>query len=125
MENLEIPGTYDQPAVSFNALEGKLAISGRSFSDDLTEFYHNLLTWIREYAEMPVERTSLSIRCDLLDELSLKYMVEIINELEKVGKKRQLEVEWIYDPQDEESKEAGEAIQSVVSSQITLRTSGD
>jgi hypothetical protein len=121
MENIEISGTSKTPDVSFNALSGKLEISGRSIPENSYQFYEPLLSWLDNYANTPQKSTQLTFRLDYFNTSSSMYILGILKKLEKLhiaGHKA--EVKWFYDADDEDMLQTGEDLKQIVRLPIAM-----
>ena len=122
MEKLTIQGTDSTPRVSFDHLKGSFELSGRSFSENVAEFYHPLILWVEKYIEIPLEETHLSINLDLINDSSMKYLVSLFNLLEGLKKKgKSISVTWWFMEDDEETKEIGESFLSLTNLKINIQ----
>jgi len=115
MDNLIVEGTKQSPAVSFNAISGKLELSGRSIPENSFEFYNPLLEWLGEYAKAPKDQTVLKVYLEYFNTSSSKYILEVLKKLKEVLKAEgvKVKVDWCYDEDDEEMMETGEDYEDV------------
>jgi len=108
-EELGIKSTDKTPFVWF-VNDGALTIKGRSIPEDGTEFYINIFDWIQKYMENPHPSTILSIELEYLNDISAKYLLKIINDLNRSCPK--FSIEWNYVAGDVDTREMGEILES-------------
>ena len=114
MTNIEIEGTKQTPAISFNASTGVLKLSGRSIPENTFEFFNPVLLWLDEYNLVAKDETIINVKLEYFNTSSSKYILEIFKRLKGIlndGKK--VSVKWYYDEDDEEMMETGEDYQDV------------
>lgn len=109
MENLTIEATKSSPFLQFLKEEGRMQISGQSYPENAAAFYEPVLAWLRDYFQSPAEKTVLSINIIYLNTSSSKIFINIFDLFEEQHKSgKQVEVQWLYDPENEVSLEWGE-----------------
>jgi SiaC family regulatory phosphoprotein len=124
MESLIIENTNKTPKVFFNALNGKMELTGRSIPENSFQFYEPLLQWIDEYSKSPQEHTQFSFRLDYFNTSSSMYILGILKKLERLhldGKV--VKVFWHYDSEDEDMLQTGEDLKQIVKIPIEMTES--
>jgi hypothetical protein len=109
MENIEIQPTATTPKISFRPGDGFFEISGKSLPENSYDFFQPLLEYVEAYAENPVESTKVVFRLQYFNTASTSHFLRIIKKFEKIhAAGKSVEVQWFYDEDDEDMKEAGE-----------------
>jgi hypothetical protein len=109
MQYLEIEPTYKSPKVTFNPIEGKLVIEGRSVLEKVEEFYRPLLNWLDDYIKQ-VSQGPLEFIFDLeyVNLATTKRLLFCFYKLHKLQKKGiEVKVTWRYATNDKEALELG------------------
>lgn len=109
MEKIEIEPTATTPKVVFRPEDGYFEISGKSLPENSFEFYKPLLDFIEEYTEKPFSTTSLVFKLQYFNTSSTSHFLRMIKKFERIHSDgKQAQVQWFYDEEDEDMKEAGE-----------------
>jgi hypothetical protein len=106
-EELGIKPTKKTPFVWFLP-SGKLTLKGRSIPEDGSLFFEPLYDWVREYLKNPNESTVLTIELEYLNDITSKYLLRIINDLNSACD--HFTVKWRYETGDEDMLELGEIL---------------
>ena len=110
MENLQIEATKSSPEINFNSETHVLAITGESYPENTTQFYQQVFEWLEKYmAEVKNEKIIFNIELIYFNSSSSKVLMDLfdmLDELHEDGK--DIEVNWIYDEDNDASLEYGE-----------------
>lgn len=121
MENIQLEGTGRTPAVTFNATQGTLEISGRSIPENSISFYKPLFDWIDTYIEQPREQTNIVFNLEYFNTSSSKCILDMLRKLEKLSiAGHKAKVEWHYEDGDEDMEESGNDFKSLIKLDIDL-----
>lgn len=121
METINIEPSVKTPRIIFDAIEGILEIEGRSIPENSTEFYKPIFEWLDLYIETPVSNTKFNFKLEYFNTSSSKCILDVLRKLEKLHKNgNAVVVNWYYEEDDEDMKEAGENYQRIVSVPIDL-----
>lgn len=121
MESLIIENTNKTPKVFFNALNGKMELTGRSIPENSFQFYEPLLQWIDEYVKSPHEQTCFTFKLDYFNTSSSMYILGILKKLEKMYVEgKNVRVLWYYDAEDEDMLQTGEDLRQIVKIPIEM-----
>ena len=110
MKNFIIKRTESTPSIEMNAQKGIIRIIGKSYPENSFEFYEEFISWIKKYFNRNnLPKTTLYF--EITYENSSSSMVyfnlfEYLNEL--AGKGIALEINWIYDTDNDTALEKGE-----------------
>ena len=120
MENLIIEKTNETPQVIFNGDKGFFSIAGKSYPENVTDFYQPLLDYIESYKLNPQEKTTLEFRWLYYNTSTSKMIVKIIMLLKDANK--DFEIKWIckkdFDVIIEKGKELKEVLEVNLSIEI-------
>lgn len=110
MNNLIIEETIFTPRIEFNK-NGTLLMKGKSYPENSFEFFEPVMDWIEEYFESNAQyKTIFNIEITYFNSSTSKVLFDMLDLFEENCDEHQIEVNWIYDKDDESSKEAGEDI---------------
>jgi hypothetical protein len=121
MEPINIEPSVKTPKISFDDGSGALEIEGRSIPENSTEFYKPVFEWLDAYIDAPSANTEFAFKLEYFNTSSSKCILDVLRKLEKLhinGNK--VVVNWFYEEDDEDMKEAGENYQRIVSVPIQL-----
>lgn len=118
MERLYLKPTELSPEIILSPHENIFKITGRSSPEDVRTLYYPVLDWIKAFIEIVLEGNSLHFSTEnpfvlkleftYFNSSSAKFLYDIIMELKKLllaG--TPVKVQWIYDEEDIDLKEAG------------------
>ena len=121
MDNYKTKKTSQTPEISLNAITGDLSFLGRSLPEDSSVFYKPVFSWLDEYTMNPAKKTSVIFGLDYFNTASAKAIFSIIVKFDKLSKNNhQININWLYDEDDEDMKELGEEYQDLFSIPIEL-----
>lgn len=114
MKNLVIASTKKTPEIIFKTT-GDLMISGNSLPGDITKFYQPILDWLEELKIKSPSKISISFELEHVNTSSTRMILQILRKLSKIANgKKNLRIIWIYDPEDSDMLEQGEAMQEIL-----------
>ena len=130
MQKLNIERTPVTPGIRFSPDENVFFIRGTSSPEDVRALYYPVIDWIRKFidealnggykiynAENPVR---FQIDPDYFNSSSAKFFYDILIELKKLPPAGlPVNVEWYYDEEDTDMKEAGADISLLVEMEFT------
>ena len=110
MENLIIEETKYTPAINLDAKEGIFSISGKSYPENTFEFYKPMMDWAEEYFnDKNQDKTVVNIEIIYFNSSSSKLFFDFFDVLdESHNNGKDINVNWIYDKDNEAALEAGE-----------------
>lgn len=108
MEKLHLDATQYTPEISLDP-NGVIAFTGKSYPENTFDFYQPVMEWLDQYFgnELP-ERTVVNMEIIYFNSSSSKLFFDMFDMMEEAGSAHALEVNWIYDPENESAREAGE-----------------
>ena len=121
MEKLYISRTRNTPEINFSPLENIFLIRGISSPEDVRAMYYPVIEWIKQYIDEILEAGNSNFTSDsplrfqvelkYFNSSSAKFLYDIFQELNRlVPSGIPFVVEWVYDKEDIDLKEAGSEI---------------
>ncbi|HTA82356.1 MAG TPA: DUF1987 domain-containing protein [Bacteroidia bacterium] len=115
MEVITIESTPKTPSIKFDSKQGKLEIKGRSIPENSVEFYKPLVESLERYASTPTTPTQVDIQLEYFNTASSKCILDVLKRLETIHRQgNQVIINWYYEEDDEDMREAGEDYQAIV-----------
>lgn len=118
MEKYSVEATQNTPTIKFDFVTGELNISGRSIPENSIEFYNPLFSAIDTYLSNPNRKnaTILNIQLEYYNSSSSACLLSVFKKLEKFNKGAGLpvNVNWMYEENDEDILAAGKNFEGMV-----------
>jgi hypothetical protein len=125
MQQLYIEQTNLTPEIHFSPDENIFFMRGNSAPEDVRAMYYPVIKWIKTFIDDVLEgryrkfssEHPLKFQSDLeyFNSSSAKFLFDIFNELKRLTTGNiPVVVEWVYDVEDTDQKEAGEDIALLV-----------
>lgn len=114
MENLYIEASKYTPEVMFDASSQILEIKGESYPENTAEFYAPVFSWINELLEQAKPDSQLTINMEIIyfNSSSSKVLMDLFDLFEdRASQGMNIQVNWIYDEENESALEYGEEFQ--------------
>jgi len=109
MENLSIEETKYTPKINMNATTGVIEMTGKSYPENTFEFYAPVMSWLDEYfSEKADDVTVVNMEIIYFNSSSSKLFFDFFDVLDEAKDDNKIEVNWIYDEDNESAEEAGE-----------------
>jgi len=130
MQNLYIEPTQTTPEINFSPEENIFLIRGISSPEDVRALYYPVSEWIKIFIDDLLEgeykhfntKNPLKFRIDMsyFNSSSAKFFYDIFSELKRVTSSDiPVIVEWCYDEEDNDMKEAGADISQLAEMKFT------
>lgn len=108
MENLKFEATKYTPQINLDTT-GTISLVGKSYPENTFEFYAPMIKWIEEYFEAnPADTTTVNMEIIYFNSSSSKLFFDLFDLLEENAKNHTIQINWIYDEENESAQEAGE-----------------
>ena len=118
-ENVNISEGTKTPAIYLNKDEGSIKIRGVSIPENSKSFYENLILWVADYAENPQPKTSVLLALRYMNTSTTMVINKVLRKLDlDIQSPNELEVEWIFEEDDNEMKDVGEFYQELLSHKL-------
>ncbi len=115
METLELQAKNNTPYINFDASTGIMVMKGRSTPENSVEYYEPITNWVLNYIQSPAANTIIKVQFEYFNTSSSKCILDVLKkfaEIHKAGKSAK--VEWYFEEDDEDMKEAGEDYGDIV-----------
>jgi hypothetical protein len=130
MLKLCIPSGVNTPEIYFSPEENIFVIKGKSAPEDVRALYYPVISWVKEYTNslladaqsVYTPENPLKFKVDLLyfNSSSAKFLNDIFTELRRLSPKGIcVRIEWFYDEEDIDMKDAGTDISILADMEFT------
>lgn len=109
MDNLYLPATQYTPEITLDG-SGSISMSGKSYPENTFEFYKPVMEWLEHYFETSENaKTTVNMEIIYFNSSSSKLFFDFFDLLEEASANgKEVEVNWLYDEENESALEAGE-----------------
>ena len=112
MENLIIKKTKYTPQIELDAQNGTMLMVGKSYPENTFEFYNPVMKWLDAYFdENAKEKTTINLEIIYFNSSSSKLFFDLFDLFEEKSEEHTIEINWIYDEENESALETGEDFQ--------------
>ena len=109
MENLTIEMTKYTPLIDLDAQKGTISMNGKSYPENTFDFYKPVMDWVEMYFEENAqEKTTINMEIIYFNSSSSKLFFDFFDLVEEASEANTIEINWIYDAENESALEAGE-----------------
>ncbi|MGE0638537.1 MAG: DUF1987 domain-containing protein [Bacteroidia bacterium] len=121
MRILKINETPQTPKVEFNAADSTITFMGRIMCEDAPDFFEPINNWLKEYELEAPDKTLLNIDLEYINTSSSKCLLNMMKRLEHLKERgKDVEVNWIYESDDDDMEEAGKDFHLMVNMPFRL-----
>lgn len=120
-EPIIIEKTGSTPEVIFDKDNSVFRISGRSIVENAHEFYQPIRSWLKEYLKDPNNSTELILNYEYLNSSSSLQLMKLVFLLEKISAHKRIKIVWLYEKDDELTKERGEELMNSTDLDFTVK----
>ena len=114
MDDLFIEGNQFNPTVNFCYNTGIMQLSGKSYPENVDEFYAPVWEWIEADLIAPQVATTIDVSLEYLNTASAKMLLDIlikVKNLQSAG--NELKLVWKYYEDDEDMEDFADHIRTV------------
>ena len=109
MENLKIEATKYTPEISLDASTGTISMIGKSYPENTFDFYKPVMDWMETYFDgNALDKTVINMEIIYFNSSSSKLFFDFFDLIEESSEENNIEINWIYDEENESALEAGE-----------------
>jgi hypothetical protein len=109
MQNLNIEQTKYTPDISLNAENGIISMVGKSYTENTFDFYKPVMDWMETYFDGNAkDETVINMEIIYFNSSSSKLFFDFFDLVEESSSDNSIEINWIYDEENESALEAGE-----------------
>ncbi len=121
MEPLIIEATAECPSINIDGDSGVFLISGKSYPENVNDFYKPLFDYMEIYKKTPKPKTILEFRWIYYNTATSKIIIRLISSLKHLtATGTEVEIKWRCRKDDELMIEKGEEIKNVVGMNFTI-----
>lgn len=114
MQKLVFESTEETPSVILDKEKGTFDISGKSFMEDVQEYYEPIISWLKEYRQNPNPETVFNFEVEYINTASSKMFLDVLIELENIHRDgNKVQVIWKYREDDEDMESTGYEFQEM------------
>ena len=107
MKRLSLAATQYTPEISMDPA-GTISMVGKSYPENTFDFYEPVMRWLEEYFHHPAEKTIVNMEIIYFNSSSSKLFFDFFDILDEHSNEHAIEVNWIFDKENENAKESGE-----------------
>jgi hypothetical protein len=112
IKKLELKAQIDTPFVSLDPHTGICDILGKSYPEDISAFYMQVIDWFEEYTYEGKNDLTINMKLSYFNSASQKVFTEIFEKLMD-GKHFKITVNWYYSAEDDEIFENGKIYEAL------------
>lgn len=108
LENIKIEETKYTPEISLD-ISGTVSLKGKSYPENTFEFYAPIMKWLEAYFDAH-DKSKMVLNMEIIyfNSSSSKLFFDMFDLLEEASVNHDVEINWIYDKENESALEAGE-----------------
>jgi hypothetical protein len=108
MEPLHLNATQYTPEITLDPA-GTVTMAGKSYPENTFEFYKPVMEWMEAYfSGNAAGKTVFNMEIIYFNSSSSKLFFDLFDLLDENRKEHEIEINWIYDGENESALEAGE-----------------
>ena len=130
MQKLHIEKTDLTPEIYLSPDENSFRISGVSAPEDVRALYYPVIEWIKSFVDKTLEGSvrifgkenpiNFHVNLSYFNSSSAKFLFDIFTELKRLKEAgTAVVIEWYYEPEDTDMREAGSDIAELVDMEFT------
>lgn len=121
MQTIVIPQTNETPEIVLDASKGIFSFSGKSFPENVNDFYKETITYLEAYVQQPKDKTTLEFSWLYFNTATSKIIVKIIMLLKTVNKAgKTVEIKWYCSPDDDLIIEKGNEFMELLGGDFSI-----
>lgn len=122
MLDLIIEDTTKTPSVEF-LINGELRIAGRSIPENAVDFFNPLINWVKSLKASLPPSITFTVELEYINTSSSKLLLDLFRILDGIflSNKSKVEIIWMYDYEDEDSRDESDSYISDLSVPFTLK----
>lgn len=112
METLKIEAGKETPRIYCDGANGHFSISGKSYPENVNDFYEGVFDYIEQYKENTPPKTTLVFNWLYYNTATSKVIMKIIMRLKEISE--DFQIKWYYKKDFDLIKEKGEEIKDIL-----------
>lgn len=122
MQTLVIPQTNETPEIVLDGSKGTFSFAGKSFPENVNDFYNETIKYIEAYVQQPKDKTTLEFSWVYFNTATSKIIVKIIMLLKTVNKTgKSFEIKWNCSPDDDLIIEKGNEFAELLGADFSIQ----
>jgi len=118
MEKLIIEATSQTPQINFDGANGTFSLSGKSYPENVNEFYKPVFDYIEVYKQNQQGKTTVEFNWLYYNTATTKIIIKMIMLLKNIC--NELEINWICDKEFDLIIEKGREIKEVLGVNLNI-----
>jgi hypothetical protein len=118
MKKLTIEAGKETPKINFDGSIGYFNISGKSYPENVNDFYEPIFEYIEQYQQNIQPKTTLEFNWLYYNTATAKVIMKIIMQLKEVS--RDIQINWYYKKDFELIMEKGKEIKDILDVNMTV-----
>lgn len=121
MKKFKKLATKHTPLIHFSLLSGLFTIEGVSRPENADAYYQEVLSWVEEHEQeiRALQSLVLHIELDYINSVSLKNILRLFRLILSLNHAA-ITFEWVYDKEDESSREEGEELSEILKKEFVF-----
>ena len=116
-----IEETKNTPFVHFSTENSIFEIKGNSFSDNLEGIYSQIVNWIDKNIPKINHKIDFKFNLYIFNSISYKKILQIMSKFHEYNEQgKKISVTWVYNKEDEDSKDVGEDLKDIFNIPVTI-----
>lgn len=121
MQTLVIPQTNETPQIVLDGSKGTFSFAGKSFPENVNDFYNETINYLEAYVLQPKDKTTLEFSWLYFNTATSKMIVKIIMLLKTVNKSgKSLDIKWYCSPDDDLIIEKGNEFAELLGADFSI-----
>ncbi len=112
LKKLELKAQIDTPYISLDPHSGICDILGKSYPEDISSFYMQVIDWFEEYSFVGETDLTINMKLSYFNSASQKVYTEIFEKLMD-NPNFKINVNWYYSTEDDEILESGKIYEAL------------
>jgi hypothetical protein len=109
MKKVHIESTKYTPEILLDSENCVIEMRGKSYPENTFEFYKPVIEWLEEFLKNPpCKKLTVNMEIIYFNSSSSKFFFDFFDILYENRDKIDIEINWIYDEENESAEEAGE-----------------
>lgn len=121
MQTIVIPSTNETPEIVLDGPKGVFSFAGKSFPENVNDFYNEAITYMEAYTRQPLDKTVLEFRWLYFNTATSKIIVKLIMMLKNMNQPgKSVEIRWYCSPDDELIIEKGNEFAELLGTEFSI-----
>jgi SiaC family regulatory phosphoprotein len=116
MNTYNIKGTEDSPAITLDRINGIYSFVGCSLPENVIKFYQPVFNWLEIFSIDPPPKITIDFNLEYFNTATSRILLDIMIRFKNICTEKtcDLKINWYYNNDDEETREAGEDFSDII-----------